>query len=122
MNESAFQKFLATGDFTVTEDAAPKKDPTLAAHDKRFHPQGYKEGDSCKFREALAKGDKSDAELAAAEKKEAKQKSNIDKYLSMPDDGFAKDVMSLDEKASSGLKARSRAFSPTPSPTPTSRS
>lgn len=110
MNESAFQKFLATGDFTVTEDARPKKDPTLAAHDKRFHPQGYKEGDSCKFREALAKGDNSDASLAAAEKKEAKQKSNIDKYLSMPDDGFAKDVLSLDEKGIKRLESEIKGF------------
>ena len=110
MNESAFQKFLATGDFTVTEDAAPKKDPTLAAHDKRFHPNGYKEGDSCKFREALAKGDNSDASLAAAEKKEAKQKSNIDKYLSMSDDGFAKDVLSLDEKGIKRLESEIKGF------------
>lgn len=191
MNESAFQKFLATGDFTVTEDAAPKKDPTLAAHDKRFHPQGYKEGDSCKFREALAKGDKSDAALAAAEAVEARKKATtvqgegigifyrdptsigkkemkvgdlvrargalgeyyivgsdgkggidlmeaegtrmfgtdgsdlilvratsvkppkrslIDKYLSMSDDGFAKDVLSLDEKGIKRLEGEIKGF------------
>lgn len=26
----------------------------LAAHDRRFHPQGYKKGDTCKYREKLA--------------------------------------------------------------------
>ena len=60
MNHKAFADYLATGNYTPTEDAAPKKDPTLAAHDKRFHPQGYKDGDSCKFRDALARGDDAD--------------------------------------------------------------
>ncbi len=50
---------------TVAMDAAP----SLEAHDKRFHPNGYKKGDACKFREELAKGDSAD--LAAAEKAES---------------------------------------------------
>ncbi len=60
------------------EDAAPDDDsPTqmasdLQKHDRRFHPQGYKEGDSCKYRETLAKGDKSDEALSAAETAESR--------------------------------------------------
>ena len=71
MNQKAFEKYLATGEYVPTEDAAPKKRTTLAVHDKRFHPNGFdpKRG-RCQFREAMAKGDKSDAALMAAEKKE----------------------------------------------------
>ena len=74
MNERAFQRYLATGEYVPTEDAAPKKSSSLAAHDKRFHPNGFdpKKG-RCQFREAMAKGDKSDAALMAAEKKEQEQ-------------------------------------------------
>lgn len=38
-------------------DAAPT---TLAEHDKRFHPNGWKQGDSCSYREALAAKDNAD--------------------------------------------------------------
>ena len=74
MNQKAFEKYLATGEYVPTEDAAPKKRSSLAAHDKRFHPDGFdpKKG-RCQFREAMAKGDKSDAALMAAEKKEQEQ-------------------------------------------------
>lgn len=56
MNEKAFQKYLATGEYVPTEDAAPLTD--LQKHDRRFHPNGFdpKQG-KCKFREALAEGD-----------------------------------------------------------------
>ena len=37
---------------------------SLEEHDKRWHPNGYKEGDSCLFRENMAKRDKTDAALA----------------------------------------------------------
>lgn len=36
------------------------KTNSLAEHDKKFHPNGYNEGDSCKFRESMKQGDKSD--------------------------------------------------------------
>lgn len=67
MNEEALKHYLATGESPVaTQDAAidSTNDPfvksSLAYHDKRFHPKGYKEGDSCKFRERLNKGDQYD--------------------------------------------------------------
>lgn len=43
----------------------------LQKHDRRFHPKGYKKGESCKYRERLDAGDDSDASLAAAEKEES---------------------------------------------------
>lgn len=33
---------------------------SLSSHDKRFHKRGYREGDRCKYRDDLAKGDYSD--------------------------------------------------------------
>lgn len=36
---------------------------TLAEHDRQFHPNGYKQGDSCKFRDALGSKDQIDKEL-----------------------------------------------------------
>lgn len=47
---------------------AGEEPPSLAAHDLRFHPEGYRPGDRCKLREALARGDKAD--LVAAEEEE----------------------------------------------------
>lgn len=49
-------------DVQDADDASqqPSPPPNLAAHDARFHPKGYKPGDSCKYREALAKGDDAD--------------------------------------------------------------
>lgn len=59
MDAKAFQRYLATGEYTPTEDAAPA---SLAAHDKRFHPEGFNpDKDSCKFRESLAKVDEVDS-------------------------------------------------------------
>lgn len=83
MDMKAFEKYLATGEKPAAQaqDAAPKGwkpdnkkyvANMLEMHDRRFHPNGYKEGDFCKLRETLAKGDKSDADLAKAEKEEKK--------------------------------------------------
>lgn len=36
------------------------KDTSLEKHDKKYHPDGYKEGDSCKFREDMGKKDDAD--------------------------------------------------------------
>ena len=65
---AALNKYLATGELVPVEDAAPLTD--LQKHDRRFHPNGYKQGDSCKYRESLARGDSAD-NLAKAEKEEA---------------------------------------------------
>ena len=92
MDHKAFCEYLATGRApaaadsafariksacarirALAEDAEPKPDgqtgvgqpPSLASHDLRFHQGGYKEGDACKYRESLAKGDKSDENLDA---------------------------------------------------------
>ena len=57
---------------TPAEDAEPTPPLTdLQKHDRRFHPKGYKKGESCKYRERLDAGDDSDASLAAAEKEES---------------------------------------------------
>ena len=79
MNKSAFQKYLATGEYVPTLDAAPSSDgrapsrqTSLAAHDKRFHRYGFDpKKETCKFREEMAKGDRSDEGLAKAESEEA---------------------------------------------------
>lgn len=54
------------------EDADPFEGRSLTdleKHDRRFHPQGYREGDYCKYRDALKRGDDAD-KLATAEKEE----------------------------------------------------
>ena len=38
----------------------PGRAGDLEEHDRRFHPEGYKEGDKCKYREELAKKDEAD--------------------------------------------------------------
>lgn len=68
MNEKSFTKYLATGEYVPTIDEAPLTD--LERHDRRFHPQGYKEGDKCQYRERMAAGDYTDAELVDAEREE----------------------------------------------------
>lgn len=73
MNLKSFTKYLATGEYVPTADAASfaldagidwKADQlvqeTLEHHDRRFHPNGYKEGDKCNFRERLDRGDLTD--------------------------------------------------------------
>ena len=57
-------------DEDIVQDAAPSTSgstqsnatqPTdLQKHDAKYHPKGYKQGDACKYREMLAKGDNVD--------------------------------------------------------------
>ena len=67
MNIESFNHFLATGEFTPAEDAAPSESSAnpaqmtdLQKHDAKYHKTGYKKGDKCKYRENLAKGDDAD--------------------------------------------------------------
>ena len=68
MDEKAFQRYLATGDYAPS--AVPAEDMSLVEHDARWHPNGYKEGDKCLFRANLDKGDKGDVDIANATPKE----------------------------------------------------
>ena len=43
----------------IAEDA--ENSASLSAHDRRFHPEGFHEGDHCKFRDELEKGDEHDS-------------------------------------------------------------
>lgn len=52
----------------------------LEKHDRRFHPNGYKEGDSCRYRDALKRGDRAD-DLAAAEKAEGDAAEAVKKII-----------------------------------------
>ena len=52
----------------------------LEKHDKRFHPNGYNEGDSCKYRDALKRGDDADR-LADAEKEEGDAQAGIQNII-----------------------------------------
>lgn len=88
MNKSSFEKYLATGEYTQdyepldfgqtnkeglwpdgwggwTTRSPLEREKThiptdLELHDAKYHRYGYKEGDSCKYRERLANGDKAD--------------------------------------------------------------
>lgn len=46
-----------------------QKNQSLEQHDKRFHPQGYEKGDTCKFREKLGEESSPD-DLSSGEKKD----------------------------------------------------
>lgn len=67
-----------------TEDANWQSDPeqvsALSAHDKRYHPDGYEEGQFCRYRESLERGDDPD-KLAAAEADEDKSFTELAKYM-----------------------------------------
>lgn len=52
----------------------------LEKHDARFHPEGYKEWQSCKYRDALRRGDDAD-KLEAAEKAEGDANAAMQKYI-----------------------------------------
>lgn len=52
----------------------------LEEHDKRFHPNGYRDGDSCKYRDALKRGDSADR-LADAEADESAEKRGLEGYI-----------------------------------------
>lgn len=43
----------------------------LAQHDKQHHPDGYREGDTCKYREQLAKTDEPDAAVRSSDRQGA---------------------------------------------------
>lgn len=65
MNNKAFVEFLATGQYIPTMDAFPPPPANgqmtdLQKHDAKFHPHGFKDGDSCKYREARNLMKKSD--------------------------------------------------------------
>lgn len=82
MDIKSFKQFLATGEHIMdTMDAAP--DVTLENHDKRFHPEGFKEGDTCKFRENLAKGDETDTNIEGGA--ETQTISDLDKMMEIRD-------------------------------------
>lgn len=69
MNLKSFTKYLATGEYVPTSDAAPFD---LAAHDRRFHPHGFNpETDECLVRRQLNKGDDVDDILAAERDEES---------------------------------------------------
>lgn len=64
MNQRALVRYLATGEYIPTEDAAPT---SLEAHDRRFHPNGFDpKKDHCGLRESMAKGDEIDKYLSVA--------------------------------------------------------
>ena len=48
----------------------------LQQHDAKYHPQGYSDGDFCRYRQALERGDGAD-DLAKAEKQEANEHKAI---------------------------------------------
>ena len=55
MNQKAFEKYLATGEYVPTMDA------DLASHDKHWHPNGFDpKKDHCGLREQMAKNDELD--------------------------------------------------------------
>lgn len=65
MIANRFLNYLATGEYTPVpvQDAAPDGNPSdLQKHDKRFHPNGYKDGDHCQYREEHNLTPKSDEE------------------------------------------------------------
>lgn len=51
-------------------------DTSLEEHDKRFHPEGFQEGDSCKFRDQLKTESESDNLVPTAERKRYGYNSN----------------------------------------------
>ena len=66
--ESAFADFMKEptedADETAGQAANPPANPAqmtdLQKHDAKYHPNGYKKGDKCKYRENLDKGDNAD--------------------------------------------------------------
>ena len=52
----------------------------LQKHDAKYHPDGYRDGDYCKYRKALERGDDAD-QLAAAEKEEGDQNAAMQKLI-----------------------------------------
>ena len=86
MNKDATKKYLS-----ICEDGY--KPFSLEMHDKKFHPNGYKEGDACSVREKMKSGDNSDKDPFRAQKTEnnevnnsrnlGKEQKNPNKYYEM---------------------------------------
>lgn len=76
-------KFLETGEMplvTALDEAIENYNPKdLEKHDKRFHPEGYKEGDACKYREGMAEGDKTDEGLGGDKEQANPVATNADR-------------------------------------------
>ena len=74
------------------EDAMPK-DQTLEEHDKQHHPDGYHEGDTCKFRDKVATETEPDkADLAnpnVAPKGDVVDKGSSKKQIVTPEEDAA---------------------------------
>lgn len=90
----------AASDETVADEDRQKMaktflSVTLSEHDKKYHKGGYKEGDSCNFREALKCGDSADA-LVAAEKKEADIKVGFVRFKENEKTG-RKEIVGIEE-------------------------
>lgn len=74
---------LTTLPLLFAQDADPfegRELSNLEKHDKRFHPQGYNDGDFCKYRDALKSGDDAD-KLAIAEKEEGDAQAGVQKVI-----------------------------------------
>lgn len=63
----------------------PDNMSALAKHDKQYHPDGYEEGQFCKFRQAMERGDSAD-KLDAAEKEEAATKAELARLIKRLED------------------------------------
>lgn len=75
VQDEAVRRYLEMDE--VAEDEG--ENPTdLQKHDAKYHPNGYKKGDKCKYREKLDAGDNSDAALAQAEQEEQKDNEIIE--------------------------------------------
>lgn len=68
MNTDKIKQYLS-----IAEDGGPF---SLELHDKKYHPNGYNDGDPCKVRERMAEGDSSDYSLMKAQKEEKKETAN----------------------------------------------
>lgn len=63
----------------------PDNVTSLAKHDAQYHPNGYEEGQFCKFRQALERGDSVD-NLDAAEKEEADTNAELARLIKRLED------------------------------------
>ena len=79
------KKYLKTA---AAQDADAASPVSLEEHDKRHHPGGFKEGDTCKFREELAKSDEPDAAVKtdAEAEKNGDDEPSAEEYVKMVDD------------------------------------
>lgn len=68
-------------DMAITPDTVT----VLAKHDAQYHPGGYEDWMSCKFRQAMERGDSADR-IDAAEKEEAKAKAEIARLMKRYED------------------------------------